>query len=176
MEGRSSEYQMLKIKRRGKAGIFQITGTVAGTRIRESAGTSSERHADAKRAKLEAELLDVATYGKRRTATFSEAVILYRQKGHSGRFLTPLNDHFGMMRLADIDDIAVANFASKHYPNAKPQTLDRQVYTPLIAVWRCAHESKLCGPHEFRRPKKPEPDAVVFAKDEDLVKLGRVVS
>jgi integrase len=171
--GGRSEYQTMPIKivRRGKAGIWQIRGTVAGQRVRESTGTASQRHAEAARAKLEAELLDGAIYGKRRTATFAEAVVIYKTKGGSGRFLAPLNEHFGLTRMADIGDAEVSRFCSLHYPNAAPQTLNRQVYTPMIAVWRCAHASKLCGPHEFRRPKMPTTEAVVFARDEDLLKL-----
>src|SRR5689334_15347512 len=99
---------MLRIVRRGKKGIFQVVGTVAGVRVRERTGTDSQRHAEAKRVQIEAQLLDTAVFGKRRTATFAEAVILYRQKGHPGRFLAPLNDHFGMWRMANITDLDVA--------------------------------------------------------------------
>lgn len=164
---------MLKIVRRGEKGIFQIVGTcpLTGERIRESTGLVSERHAEAKRVQLEARLLDEATYGKRQTATFAAAVTLYRQKGRPARFLGPLIHHFGMKRMGSIADLDLTNFAALHYPNARPQTLDRQVYTPMIAVWRCAHVAGLCGPHEFTRPKKPEPDAIRFARDEDVLVL-----
>lgn len=164
---------MLKIVRRGKKGIFQIVGRnpVTGRSIRKSTGLVSERHAEAKRIQLEARLLDEATYGKRRTATFAEAVVLYGQKGHPDRFIEPLNEHFGLRQLADITDLDLANFAALTYPNATPQTIDRQVYTPMIAIWRVAHAAKMCGPHEFKRPKKPERETVVFATDEDIAAL-----
>ena len=54
------------------------------------------------------------------------------------RFLTPLIEHFGMRRMVGITDLDVTNFAQLVYPNATPQTINRQVYTPLIAVWRVA--------------------------------------
>lgn len=164
---------MLKIVRRGKKGIFQIVGTcpVTGERVRESTGFVSEQHAEARRIQLEQRLLDEATYGKRRTATFAAAVILYRQKGHSGRFLTPLVRHFGARHLSSIADADVSSFAALHYPNAMPATLNRQVYTPMIAVWRVAHAAGMCGPHEFRRPVQPGREAVVFATEEEIATL-----
>jgi integrase len=166
----------LKIVRRGKRGIFQIVGTVAGCHIRKSTGLESERHAEAERIKLETRLLDEATYGKRHTATFYEAVDLYRVKGGSRRFAGPLVKHFGARRLTDIRDLDVANFATLYYPTATPATLNRQVYTPLIAIWRQANAAGLCGPHEFTRPKKGKTVAVTFATDEDLAILLPVCS
>jgi integrase len=161
---------MLKIVRRGKKGIFQIKGTLCGIRVRESTGTDSEPHAEAQRIKLENELLERATWGERRTASFAEAVTLYLE-GRSERFIAPLLEHFGRWRMGDITQPEVSKFAQLTYPGASPQTIDRQVYTPLIAIWRVAHEAKLCGPHEFKRPKQPEREAVRFAKDEYLAKL-----
>jgi integrase len=167
---------MLKIVRRGKKGIYQIVGTcpITGGSIRKSTGTDSERHADAFRVQLETRLLDERTFGKRATATFAEAVVLYQQKGHGLRYSGLLTRHFGARRLDSITDLDVANFAALHYPNAKPQTINRQVYTPLISIWRVAHAARMCGPHEFRRPKQPEREAVVFATDEDIARLLKV--
>ena len=165
---------MLKIVRRGKRGIFQIVGRhpLTGGRVRESTGLVSEPHAEAERIKLEQRLLDERTYGKRATTTFSEAVIVYRQKGHStDRFVGVLNEHFGMRQLSAITDLDVMKFAALHYPNAQPQTVDRQVYTPMVAIWREAHAAGMCGPHEFRRPKKPEREAVRPASDEQIAAL-----
>jgi hypothetical protein len=75
--GRSGDQTiMLKIVRRGSKGVFQIVGTVAGQRVRESTGVDSEAHAQVLRAKRESQLLDQATWGKKRTVLFAEAVIL----------------------------------------------------------------------------------------------------
>jgi len=41
----------------------------------------------------------------------------------------------------------------------------------MVSIWREAHGAGMCGPHEFRRPKKPERETVVFATDEDIAKL-----
>jgi integrase len=73
--------------------------------------------------------------------------------------------------MAEIGDLELSRFVSLHYPNAQPQTVDRQVYTPMVAIWRVAHAAGMCGPHEFRRPKKPEREAVEFASDEQIAAL-----
>ncbi|MBX9587859.1 MAG: tyrosine-type recombinase/integrase [Hyphomonadaceae bacterium] len=162
---------MLKLVRRGKKGVFQIIGTVAGQRVRESTGVASQEHAEVIRAKREAALLEEATWGKRYTATFSEAVNLYAQKGGSPRYVEPLNLHFGKWRMDLMTDLEVSKFATKQYPDVQPQTLDRQVYTPLIAIWHVAQEAKLCGHHDFKRPMKPDRQAVEYAKDDYLSKI-----
>jgi integrase len=162
---------MLKIERRGKKGIFQVIGTLRGVRVHESTGTASREHAEAERIRIERQILDEAVYGKRATAIFSEAVEIYLDGGGSGRFLAPLNQHFGRWRMGDIDQAEVLKFARKQYPRATPQTLDRQVFTPLIAVWEAANKARLCARHEFRRPAKAERQPVTFAKDDDLAAL-----
>jgi integrase len=162
---------MLKIERRGKKGIFQIIGTLRGVRVHESTRTTSEPHAEALRIQLEKRILDEDVYGKRVTAIFSEAVVAYLEGGGSPRFVTPLNQHFGPWRMGDITQAEVMRFAKKQYPTASPQTIDRHVFTPLIAIWTAAHEAGLCGPHELRRPRKPERAPVAYAKDNDVAQL-----
>jgi len=67
---------MLKIVRLGSKGIYQIVGTVAGQRVRESTGVDSEAHAEATRIKRENQLLEETACGKRYTPCFTEAVSL----------------------------------------------------------------------------------------------------
>lgn len=162
---------MLKIERRGKKGIFQIIGKLRGRRVHQSTGTTSESHAEAARIQLEKQILDEDIYGKRVTAIFAEAVELYLDGGGRPRFVTPLNAHFGRWRMGDISQAEVLKFAKKQYPTAAPQTIERQVFTPLIAIWEVANEAGLCAPHEFRRPQKPERQPVAFARDEYVAQL-----
>jgi integrase len=162
---------MLKIERRGKKGIFQIIGTLRGIRVHESTRTASEPHAEALRIQLEKRILDEDVYGKRATAVFSEAVVAYLEGGGSPRFVGPLNRHFGPWRMSDVTQGEVLKFARKQYPGTSGDTIDRQVFTPLIAIWRVAHEAQLCGPHEFRRPRKAERLPVAYAKDDFVAQL-----
>src|SRR5215831_8226679 len=121
---------MLEIEKRGKKGIYWATGTINGVRIRKSLGVDTKEHAEALRLKLEQAALDEQVHGKKATTTFANAVLLYKQKGGSKRFLEPLVRYFGNRQLATITDEDVGKFITAHYPNAKPQTLNRQAYTP----------------------------------------------
>lgn len=164
---------MLKLTSRGKKGIFQISGSLANERVRESTGTNSRPHAEATLAKRQQEILDRYTWGEQRTATFAEAVVLYLEGGGEDRFMGKLIDHFGTMRLSEITSMMVAKFAASAYPNSGLQGINRQVYTPIIAVFRTAAGAQppLCAMPMFKRPKLPKRKAVTFARDEHIVKL-----
>lgn len=162
---------MLKLVKRGKKGIYQIVGTVRGQRYRESTGLTSQPHAEALLAKRQTEILDRHTWGEERTTTFAEAVIHYLDQGGSGRFLEPLVEKFGNWRLSDITPLEVSKHAAEAHPSSGPQGINRQVYTPLIAVMRCAARAKMGPPCTLERPKIPKRKAVHFAKDDYLGKL-----
>jgi integrase len=163
---------MLKIERRGKKGIYWAIGTINGERIRQSLGVDTKEQAEAERLKLEQAHLDEKVYGKKATATFADAIVLYKQKGGKPRFLNPLVLYFGNRKLAAITDQTVSDFIQAHYPKASPQTINRQVYTPLIAVWRVAWKAGLCAAHTFTRPGKPKKTkAVEFMRDDQLAIL-----
>lgn len=164
---------MLKLSRRGKKGVFQISGSLAGQRVRESTGTSSEPHAQAILAKRQQEILDRYTWGEQRTATFAEAAVLYLEKGGEERFMNKLLDHFGTMRLSEITDMMVASFAAQTYPKSGVQGINRQVYTPIISVFRAGAKAQppLCGLPSFTRPKIPKKKAVKYANDDYIARL-----
>ena len=68
--------------------------------------------------------------------------------GGEGRFLAPLNRHFGdtpvsVISQADLDAAALAL-----YPNGTPSTRNRQVYAPFIAIMRHNHVQQ-----SYHRPK-----------------------
>jgi integrase len=162
---------MLKLSRRGQKGIWQITGTVGGERYRESTGTNSEPHAQVLLAQRQNEALDRAVWGAKRTTLFAEAVSLYVEQGGEVRFLAKLLDRFGASRMADITQADVSKFAKEAYPNSGPEGIDRQVFTPLIAIFRKAHKQGMCEIPSFERPDKPKREAVEYADDEYVAKL-----
>jgi len=71
------------------------------------------------------------------------------------RFMQPLNEHFGMTKLAQIDQLAVDRAARALYPGASPATLSRQVYGKVSAVLKFAADRKLCDYWQVKRPKAP---------------------
>lgn len=171
----------LKLTRRGASPYWYIRGTVRGQPLFESTGTDNEDAAEAIRIKREAELLDISIHGKRTVATFFEAAVIYMEAGGDARFLgyedkpghwTGLLGHFGERRLSGIGQIDLDNAAKKLLPKATPETRNRQVYTPFIAVWRHAAKRDLCPPREWQRPKmtaKPRDRWVTTEEAEKLV-------
>lgn len=143
----------LKITRRAGQKNWYITGTVAGVRVRESTETTSKAVAEAYRIKRESELEQRRIYGPQAVATFAAAVNLYLDRNGEDRFLTPLLDHFGAYRLSELTQAMLDTGARKLYPDAKPSTLNRQAYTPFIAVMNEAAINDLCPYRKWRRPK-----------------------
>lgn len=138
----------LKDPRPHKTPFFYIRGTHLGVGINQSAGTSDRRLA----AKLLRQIERDIEGGKIRPfgMTFGQAALSYLQSGRSRQYLAPLIRHFGETQISAIDQTAVDNAASVLYPSRSPATLNRQVFTPLLAVINHAdpeHTLKL------RRPK-----------------------
>ena len=170
---------MLKLIKLGKGGIYHITGTLRGVRCRESTHTTSRPYAEEKLAQRQREILDLTTYGQKATAVFADAVTLYlANKGETlGAYdlkaINKLNDRFGVRRLSSITQADINAFCREFYRRSGPHGLDRQVYTPLIAIYRMAANSEppLCELPRFKRPTKPERRVVRYATDDDIAKL-----
>ena len=145
----------LKVVSRGKSPNFYLRGTVRGIPVDESTGTDCRKVADAIRIKREAEILNRSVFGSRATATWLEGSVAYMDAGGETRFMQPLNEHFGMMPLAKIDQAAVDRAARKIYPDAGSATLARQVYGKVSAVMKFAAHRNLCEYWQVKRPKQP---------------------
>lgn len=115
-------------------GTIKIPGQKIGIRVRESTGHARLRDAEDYRDKLRKEKLEQAVNGPAATATFATAVIMYLEKGGEKRFLKPLLDRFGPMRLRDITADKVSALALERYSHLAPATIKRTLYTPLNAV------------------------------------------
>lgn len=142
--------RMLKLIKRGKT--WYLRGTVAGQSIYESTGTHSQELAEQYRIKEEYRLLTSHIHGYKHTITFAEAANSYLDAGGSKRFLNETIRAIGKRRLMDIDQTTIDKIALETYPKAKPQTRNRHLYTPFIAVWNHACENGWC---EFRRWRRP---------------------
>ena len=80
---------------------------------------------------------------------------MYLEAGGEARFVEPLTTYFGNKKLAHLDQSAIDRAAKALYPDAKPSTLNRQVYTPVGAILHFAAERGLCDWRKIRRPKQP---------------------
>src|SRR5262245_27994842 len=131
----------IKLVERPESPFWQLRGTVRGIRIRESTGVpiANRRQAEDVRIKREAEVIEQSIHGRPATVTFAAAVNSYlktggrKRTGGSPRFMKAVLLHFGTTPLARIDLDAIERGAAKVYPDASPQTRNRQFFTPAVA-------------------------------------------
>jgi integrase len=119
--------------RPGKTPYWSARGTYLGQYVDRS--TKARRRAVAakiiKRWEWEIENDQFARPGD---PTFASAALAYMKKGGERRFLTPIIEHFGNTPLAHIDQATLDSAAVTLYPDAGPATLNRNFFTPAIAV------------------------------------------
>ena len=171
----------LKPPRPGKTPFYYVRGTYLGIRLDRSTQTSEARAATVifKRWKSEIER------GEYRHAvpeprpmsvkpTFASAALAYIQAGGERAFLSPIIEMTGEaslrdMPIADIDQMTVDRAAAALYPNATPQTRNRQFYTPVSAVLkRAGIDKRIQRPKGWRGKKsvswlEPEQAFALFA-------------
>lgn len=145
----------LKLRRRG--GVWYARGTVPARqpdgsvtyrRIERTTKLADKARAAEVAADLERQYFDAAYRGSQRGQTFAEAALTYVQTTSNKRFIKPLSDHFGVTPLAQIDQAAMARAAERLYPGRQPSTVNRQLYTPVIAIMALAGIAP-----EIKRPK-----------------------
>ena len=149
----------LRLSRRGK--IYYIRGSVRGTSIYESAGTSDRARAEAYRAKREAQLWDRSVFGERAAIPFVQAAVGYIESRKPGvgdtRRVERLAEHFRGMNLRQIDQNAVDRaIKALCAARAKPGTHLRSVIIPLTAVMIFAAKRGWCDRPVFDRPRQPK--------------------
>lgn len=145
---------MLRLTKRAGSPHWQIAGTLRGVRVRESTGTDSRPHAEAILAERQKSILDRAVYGEAATATFAEAVNLYLDLGGEARYLAPLVERWGSWRLDALTPLEVARAGREIYHTATASTLNRHLYTPVLAVLNAAAEAGLCPAPALARPRQ----------------------
>lgn len=134
----------LKIYKRGET--LWVSGTINGVRIRESTGHTSQERARQWAAKREWELEQEATFGAEAVFTFGAALNLYIEGGGEQRFLMPLLDEWERKLIKDIHPGDVVDLANRLYPDAGAATKNRQVITPVIAIFRYAAKRGKAAP------------------------------
>lgn len=72
----------------------------------------------------------------------------YMQTTGNTRFMAPLIDHFGVLPLSAIDQTAMARATQALYPGRRPSTINRQLYTPVLALMKLAGIAP-----QIKRPK-----------------------
>ena len=123
-------------------------------RIERSTKSADRRQAEIIAAQFQAELTERHLFGKPKVGTFSEAVLMYIQAGKSKRFIATacgtISRMYHSTRLTSNQSSAAL---LDLYPGRAPETINRQVFTPVTAIMTLAAESGLCPAVKFRRPK-----------------------
>ena len=150
----------LRPPRPGKSPNYEIRGTYLGVAVERSAGTPDKKLAlkilagikrDIEQEKIKPE--------SAAPTTFLVAVKAYLQSGGDGRFLGPIVELRGPTAIRDIpldaiDQTRLDLAAAELYPNATPQTRNRQFYSPVSAVLkRAGMERKIKRPKGWRGEK-----------------------
>lgn len=144
----------LKLIRRADSPNWWVRGTVRGISIFESTKIADRDVAETIRIIRERDLLEESIFGKKVSVTFRQAADAYLKGGGSPRFLTKLNEALGdkVLRKINQNDLDLA--ARRLYFKAAPATLNRQFYTPFIAVWNYAAENDWAEIRRWRRTRK----------------------
>lgn len=121
----------------GRWSNFRVRGTHMGCYLDRSTGTPVKAIAQGimRRWKEEIERGRIAPASG---PTFAGAAMKYLDAGGENRFIPKLNDWFASTPLSAIDQEAVDEAAVALYPEATPATRNRQVFTPLIAIFKRA--------------------------------------
>jgi integrase len=145
-------------------GNYIIRGTdTQGREVYESTKTSNKKAAQSLLTKREGALLTESIHGKKAVVTFDQAVESYLNNGGSARFLGEFDEETGkwsglMARLngrllRSITQHDMNAIGAELYPGVKPDTLNRQLWTPFIAVWNHAVAMEWADLRKWIRPK-----------------------
>lgn len=155
--------------RHGSPFIY-LRGSVRGIRVDESTGTSDRGAAEQIRIRREAELLDRSIHGDSATRTFAEAALAYMEAGGERTHLAPLLKVLGRKKVGNIGQAEIDDAARTLAPRAAPSTVNRQIYTPAVAVLHFAARKRWCAKPVIARPKQP-PGRVRWITYEEADKL-----
>lgn len=138
----------IKSKQRKDSPYWWIRGTHQGKYIYQSTGLPhSGKSREPKQVtdlirKLEQDIENEQLHGIGYNKTFKDAAAMYLAKGGSPRFLLKVMEEIGHLRMNEITQDILDNHALKLYGHCTPQTINRQFYTPFIAVWNSSQPER----------------------------------
>ncbi len=146
----------LKLYQRTPDGPWWIRGSVRGRRVYESTRTGDKARAEEIRIKREAEELERSIHGDGLSRTFAEAFISYVSAGGSPQHLDRIIKLIGRRKVATIGEADFVEIAAKHFTGKSPATINRQLYTPTLAVLHHAARLGWCNRPIVGRPTQPK--------------------
>ncbi|MEO1658284.1 MAG: tyrosine-type recombinase/integrase [Pseudomonadota bacterium] len=145
---------MLRVTRREDSPYYYVEGRVAGRRFKRSTQTTNKKSAEKLCRKWQTALHNRLVIGDGEGKTLADAVAFYLEEGGEERFMLEILEARGLSELADINRTWMVELAKELYgENANPATVNRQLYTPMIAVLNSAADLDWCPPPRLKRPK-----------------------
>lgn len=183
----------LKPPRAGKTPYYYVRGTHLGVSIDRSTGSRDQKVAQGilRRWRLEIErgeyadaramppTVTEAEASAKTAPTFAAAALAYMKAGGERKRLVPILKHSGPAALVNllvdsIDQVTIDNAAADLFPDATPQTRNREFYTPVAAVLhRAGVERRIKRPVGWRGSKatswlEPEQAFRLFAAADEV--------
>jgi integrase len=111
-------------------------GSIRYRQVERSCGTSSIQAAREKVREFDREYHEITSRGPAtgKPLTFMDAAEQYLLSGNSGRYLEPILKKIGLTPITEIDQALMLHLAKKLYPNCAASTVNRQLFTPVLAV------------------------------------------
>lgn len=141
----------VNIFRRKGSLIYSYAGTVAGSRLRGSTGTTDKIRAKRIAAKIENTEWERHLDGPEAVLTFPQAVELYLKAGKSDKHLAKLEDYWKDTKIKDMTRGAIKQSAIEIYPGCSGATWNRQVITPTQAIINHCASLELCSTIRIER-------------------------
>jgi integrase len=114
---------------------WQIRGTYLGKHVERSARTGKRALAWKILKSIEREI-ESGKFSEPGETTFSSAALAYMKAGGERTYIKRLLEHFGDKPITQIGQVEIDSAADRLYPQASGATRNRQVYTPISAIFR----------------------------------------
>ena len=152
----------------GRSPFWRVRGTEYGIELDRSTKVADKTSAAKllKQWRDEAKRQHLAPPDETRGLTFADAALSYLQAGRSQLFVKPLLLHFGDTLLSKIGQAELDVAAAAILPDALPQTRNRSVYTPTLAIMRHAGVVKA-----IKRPRWTGGRRLDWLRPDDAFKL-----
>lgn len=148
--------------------FWLVRGKVDGRDIEFSTKTRDETSARILALEFERKYLEGRVPSAQETVTWSRACELYKNSRNVSKsdtnYLLRLEKVLGSKDVRDITQADLDDAARRLYPAGSPETVNRQAFTPAIAVLSYAALNRWCQPSKWKRPKQRDPETRAAAE------------
>jgi integrase len=134
---------------------WYIRGSIRGVRVDESTGLSDQAAAEELLIKRSAEVLERSIHGDSASRTFAEAALGYMEHGGERTHLAPIIKEIGRRKVGSIGQADLEDLAKKLGKGKAASTVNRQIYTPTVAVLTYAARKGWRPKPVIARPDQP---------------------